>query len=302
MSGGSVPVPARKRALALLAIGLTTIFWGLSFISIKVAVEVFPPMTLAAARFILASLLLFVFHAKREPSFRIERSDLPGFIVSGLLGITLYFFCENNGVKLISPSEAAIIVAGIPVLSTLADTIIYRNPLSPAKVVGVVMSVLGVYLVVRHGLDAKGSPIVGYLFMLGAVVAWVLYNFRTRPLFNRYSQLGIVSRQMIYGTIAFLPFLLFELQSIQWHRVSLVILLHVLYLGVFCSALAYTLYIYALDHLGVVTTSLFINLVPVVTVVFGTVFLDESIGLAQIAGGLLVLVSVSLVSLSRRRR
>ena len=78
------------------------------------------------------------------------------------------------------------------------------------------------------------------------------------------------------------------------------IVLHVLYLGIFCSAVGYTFYMYALDHLGVGTTTLYINLIPVVTVAASALFLQEQLGGKQIAGALLVIVAVTIVSLTRK--
>ncbi|HUV06736.1 MAG TPA: DMT family transporter [Spirochaetia bacterium] len=288
--------------LPVSAICLTTLIWGVSFVSIKVAVEVLPPMSLAFSRFIIASLLLRLLLWKREPGFRLTRKNVFPLILSGLVGVTLYFFFENNGVKLISPSTSSIIIAGIPIVTVLVDTLLFGAPVTLPKIAGVVLSFAGVYLVVEHGLSMAGAPLLGYLFMFGAVLTWVIYNFLTRPLFGRYSQLAIVCYQTIFGTIAFIPMILFEIGTIEWSRVTPLIVLNVLYLGVLCSALGYSFYLYALKHLGVGTTTLFINLIPVVTVASSALMLRERISLKQVLGGLLVVLAVSLVSLRRVRR
>jgi len=289
--------PQTRRLLALAAMGAVTFVWGLSFVSIKVAVEVLPPMILAFSRFVLASLILGVILWRREGGIRFGPRDRLAFVVSGVLGVTLYFFFENNGVKRISPSAAAIIVTAIPILSMLTDTIVSRTRMGVVKIVGVAASAFGVYLVVRHGLSEGGSSLAGYLFMFGAVPVWVIYNFLTRRLFTRRSRISIVAMQILYGTVAFIPFMVFEIPLIRWDLITPVVLLHVVFLGVFCSALAYTFYVYALNHLGVTATSLFLNLIPVVTVAFSALFLQDTIGPIQMLGGLLVIASVSAVSL-----
>ena len=78
--------------------------------------------------------------------------------------------------------------------------------------------------------------------------------------------------------------------------------MHVLYLGIFCSAIGYTFYMYALDHLGVSTTTLYINLIPVVTVAASALFLREQIGGKQIVGAILVIVAVTIVSVSKKEK
>jgi drug/metabolite transporter (DMT)-like permease len=290
-----------RRFLPLLSISFTTLLWGLSFISIKVAVAVIPPMSLAFSRFFVAAILLRVLLWRREPGFKLDTDDRLRIILSGLLGVTLYFFFENNGVKLISASSASIIVAGIPVVTMLADSLFFASRLRPIHAGSVVLSVLGVYLVVEHGLALRGESILGYLFMFGSVVTWVVYNFQSRTLFRKYSQLAIVYKQTLFGTIAFIPFLFFEAGQIQWVHIDVVIVLHVLYLGIFCSALGYTFYMYALDHLGVGPTTLYINLIPVITVIASALFLQESIGVKQISGAVLVIAAVTIVSVSKSR-
>ncbi len=289
-----------RRFLPVLSISVTTLLWGLSFISIKVSVAVIPPMSLAFARFLIAVLLLRFFLWRREPGFRLEAADRITLGLSGLLGVTLYFFLENNGVKLISASSASIIVAGIPVVSMLVNYIVFSSRLRLIHVGGVILSVLGVYLVVEHGLTLKGEPVLGYLFMFGCIVTWVVYNFQSRTLFRKYSQLAIVYKQTLYGTIAFIPFLFLELNQVEWAKIDIGIIMHVLYLGIFCSAMGYTFYMYALDHLGVGTTTLYINLIPVVTVAASALFLGEQIGGKQIVGALLVIAAVTIVSVSKK--
>ncbi|MDR2021459.1 MAG: DMT family transporter, partial [Treponema sp.] len=112
-----------ERRGAFASIILCVLFWGFSFVSIKAAVAVFPPMTLGAVRFILALILLAIIKRRLVPDEKPALRDLPRLLGSGLAGVTLYFFCENNGVALVSASEASIIVGSIPVLVMAAEWI-----------------------------------------------------------------------------------------------------------------------------------------------------------------------------------
>ncbi|MDR1100567.1 MAG: DMT family transporter, partial [Treponema sp.] len=98
-----------KRHKALGAIIACVFFWGFSFISIKVAIPVFPPMTLGLFRFILALGFLFFIKLRLAPRERLRLRDAPLLCGAGITGVTLYFFCENNGVALVTASEASII-------------------------------------------------------------------------------------------------------------------------------------------------------------------------------------------------
>lgn len=286
-----------EKNAALLAVVFVAIIWGLSFLSIKSAVNVLPTMTLALLRFLIASALLFFVMKFKEPGTKLKKSDMGLMALSGIIGVAIYFYFENNGVKLITASAASIIVAAVPILTMISDALIFKNRLSKIKILSVIISAAGVYFVV--GSDISGSP-EGFLMMFGAAVSWVVYTVITKPLFKRYSQLAIVFYQALFGSIALLPFALFE--KTDWSLVTPTVWLNVAYLGVFCSALAYYFYAFAMNKLGINISSLFINLIPVVTVAASYFIFKDDISFSQIAGGSLVIISVYLANINKRSK
>ncbi|MDR2922158.1 MAG: DMT family transporter, partial [Treponema sp.] len=108
-----------KRQKALIAIIACVLFWGFSFISIKITVAVFPPMSLGMLRFAIAIVFLYFIKLKLAPNEKFCIKDLPMLFAAGFTGVTLYFVCENNGVSLVSASEASIAIGSIPVLTML---------------------------------------------------------------------------------------------------------------------------------------------------------------------------------------
>lgn len=282
----------RHQWLPIGAVLFTMLLWGLSFISIKISVAVIPPMSLAFLRFFIASLLLYLALRQREPQTSLLKKDRSLMALAGIIGVTAYFFFENNGVKLTTASAASLIIATIPVLTLLGDCLVFKTRLTLAKVSGVLLSTVGVVLVMHASLDSGAGSWQGNMFMLGAALSWVVYSLVTRPLGQRYSQLAIVTYQTWFGTLTLLPFALLE--ATDWQPVSLAVWLHVLYLGIFCSALGYFLYVYGMDRLGVSSVSLFVNLIPVVAVLGGCLLLKEPLTLLQLVGGAIILFAVWL--------
>jgi drug/metabolite transporter (DMT)-like permease len=318
-----------ERHKALGAIFACVLFWGFSFISIKVAIAVFPPMTLGLFRFVLA--LVFLFFIKRgfAPKQTLKLRDVPLLFGAGITGVTLYFFCENNGVALVTASEASIITGAIPVLTMAvewAGAKLFRRPsgsspperLGGRRWLGAVISMAGVWLVAGAALAVSGS-LRGYLYMGGAALSWVAYCFLTRPLFARQNgragdfakdsglsqnpvtaglrsarsgRIYIVFWQSVFGALGFLPFAIAEYP--QWGRPDIPVLLHLIFLGIFCSALGYWFYAHSLEVLGVSVSSVFINFIPVVTVSGGFFLLGERLSPLQWFGAILVLTGVYL--------
>jgi drug/metabolite transporter (DMT)-like permease len=288
------------------------LFWGFSFISIKISVAVFPPMTLGALRFAIALVFLFFFKKKIAPNERAAGKDLLLLACVGLTGVTFYFFCENNGVLLIPASEASIIIGAIPVITMVAETVkerIFSRQKESGHVLekvilpgtGALISLIGVALVAGVSFALSGTAL-GYLYMAGACVCWVCYCFLTPPLFSRHSRIFIVFWQSLAGFLGFLPFAFFEVSgNIQEMLMpGIEIWGHVIFLGICCSALGYWFYAQSLEVLGVGTTSLFINFIPVISAIGSFFVLNERLQPLQWLGAALVLAGVYLAMAARR--
>jgi len=251
-------------------------------------------MTMAAARFLLAAAALPLLAAWRGLSLRVAPRDLPLLAAGGFVGVTLYFLGENNGVALLSASESSIIIGTIPVITVLAERAFLGTRLGIRTYVGAVLSCLGVvFIVARPG--AGSSSIKGYLYMGVATVAWVVYSFLTRPLARRHSQLAISFWQILFGLITSLPFALAE--ASRWQPPSTSAVLNIVYLGLLCTALGYWLYIATLEILGPGRASLYLNLIPVVSVVAAYFILGERLGIHQAIGGGAAVAGVYLATL-----
>jgi len=302
-----------KKNKALAAIIACVLFWGFSFISIKITVAVFPPMTLGALRFALAVVILFLIKRKIAPEEKIKKKDIPLLAGAGITGVTLYFFFENNGVALIPASEASIFVGSIPVIAMISEAVWEKISSGQKKDrkelrekqpspffrtilpgIGALISLTGVALVAGVSLALSGTAL-GYAYMSGACVSWVAYCLLTRPLFAGHSRIFIVFWQSFVGFIGFLPFTFFEA---SWQMPGLDVWGHLLFLGLFCSALGYWFYAMALEDLGVAKSTIFINFIPVVSAIGAFFVLGERLKPLQWFGAALVLAGVYITMLA----
>lgn len=283
----------KKRAVIYATI--TAFIWGLSFLSIKIAVNIIPPISLGLIRFIIASIVLcFVFILKRKwPVIKLK--DLPLMAISGFLGVSLYFIGENNGVLLLSASEASIIVGTIPVLAMITERIFSKTKTSKAQYTGAALSLIGVSLLVIESLRLSPSP-MGYFYMSIAAFSWVAYAFMTKPLTVKYDALNITFWHSVFGAIGFIPFVFGE--SVNWSSINYIVGLNVLYLGIFCSAIGYLFYITSVEALGPGVSSVFINLIPVVSVIASMLVLGEKLSTIQLFGGIGAIAGVYITSLA----
>ncbi|MDR0551493.1 MAG: DMT family transporter [Spirochaetaceae bacterium] len=294
-----------KPFAAIIAVVIT---WGFSFLSTKIALDLYSPLALGLLRNGLAALFLIplkILDDKRNTKkyAPLSVSSYISLALAGLIGVSFYFVCENNGLVLVSVSEAAIFTGAIPVLVMLCEWIWERirrgtapqgaSVIKGRQWVGTFISIAGVALVSGAGAAVSGN-VLGYLFMMGAMVCWVFYCFLTRGLFQRASYFTIVFWQTLFGFLGFIPFYILELAGGGAPPVmpTAAAAFHIVFLALGCSAFCFLCYIYALEKLGAASSSIFINLIPVVTVVAGFFLMGDRLTALQWAGAALTLAGV----------
>ncbi len=277
----------------LLAVIGAVLIWSLSFVATKVAFQSFPPLTLGTLRFILAAILLGFFLYVQRGFIRPTRNDLGCLLVSGLLGITIYFSMENLGVKLATAADASLIVASYPALTMILEMLIFRVKVSWLRFSGVGLAIFGVYLIICESSSIGGKyRLVGDIILVATGIVWSFYNFITRKVVNKYPTLLITFYQIAAGALAFLPLAWIERE--QWQMPTDDSLLALLYLGIFCSVIAFLLYAYGLRRMASSSAVTLMNLVPVFGVFFSILFLQESMSAVQFLGGFIVIIGIIL--------
>jgi drug/metabolite transporter (DMT)-like permease len=288
----------RESAASLFGV-IVAVIWGMTFLSIKVALRELGPMSLSLFRFVIASVLLAGIMAASRTSFAIAWRDVPLLALSSFVGVTLYFFFENNGILRLTASESSLIIGVIPVVTLIGEILFLRTRPGRLIALGIVLSFVGVALIVLRSESASASPL-GYLYMVGAALSWVVYGFATKPLSGRYPMLAITFWQMVIVAIACIPFAVAERQV--WAGLSATALFNAAYLGIFGSAIGYWLYVIVLEHLGPGRSSVFINLIPVVSVAASFVILGERLSALQIAGGIIAISGVYMATVSSQAK
>lgn len=283
---------ASNRIHTASAVGALLI-WSTSFIGTKIAYTSFPPITLGAARFIVASIILGILILLKKERLKPDPKDMKVIAASGILGITVYFTMENIGVKLTTAFNAALIVASYPAITTLLELLIYRERPSLNKIAGIAVAVAGVYLVsyTESSIQAA-NQLTGNIILIATGVVWAFYNFTTRKVVSKYPAITFSFYQTIIGTAFFIPLSLIEMD--MWTPPTAISLSALLYLGIFCSVAAFMFYNFGLRKLSASTAVSLMNLVPVFGAVFSVLILHESVSLRQITGGAIVMAGVML--------
>lgn len=288
----------------LMLVG-TMALWGGTWPVGRVVSASVEPWNAAFLRFAMASFALVVICIRTGGlrSLRLRASLLPVLVLLGATGIFGYSFLFFSGLKTTDAGRAGLIVGCIPASIALFSSLIARERPPLQAMAGILMSLLGVWVVISHGhpLTLLGGEIrSGDLMILGCVFCWTAYTLLARLVMRDLAPLVAVTWSCLLGTIFILPFalaggLLREIQS-----TSATAWAGLVYLGVPATSLAYYWYYHAIRRIGGMATGMFINLVPLFAVASGCLFLGEKFRMSEVFGGLLVIAGVVLATRARQ--
>jgi drug/metabolite transporter (DMT)-like permease len=285
----------KNRKRALLALLGAVLIWSSTYVSTKQAMSQVPPITLAFIRFALASLVLFPFFL-RDPSRR-QRVPWGELALLGFTGAFLYFALQNWGLYYTSVSAGSLIHGGIPVIIALLSIMFLGERINTYRAAGILLAIAGVVGIVFLGGEVQGGsrPILGNLLMLGSSLAWGAYTILNKRFNLTISPVTATLATFLYGMVFTLPFVVMEMRgfnlALSWLTVA-----NALFLGIVAMALPIFLWNYALLYYDASEAGLFINLVPVVSVISAMLFLGERVNVGQFAAGGVVILGVLLSS------
>ncbi|MFW2367521.1 MAG: DMT family transporter [Desulforhopalus sp.] len=280
-----------------LALALAVIFWGLSFVATKVALQSFTPFCLIFFRFFAASIFFMILFC-RKGFPKLTSKSLKSLMFLALMQPGLYFTFETIGLQYTSATKTSLILATIPVVVLVLSTVMLGERLRRVNLFGIMLSLGGVAILVfgekKH--TAFGGALFGDLLIVGAVLAASSYMVMTRRLGNSLSSLHITGIQIIFGALLFFPAFLWDLPKLNWQEVSTDSLIALVGLTVFATICGFLCYNYALTKVPAARASVSLNTIPLVTAFGAWVILGESLTTLQLIGAAVVLIAIFLAN------
>ena len=283
----------KTQYLAVIALIVSMIIWSVSGIAIKHALVALPPFTMILMRFIPSVLLMLsIGLISRKHSLsclqKMERKDLPIFLIAGFCQPFLYYMLETYAYDALnSPTIAETLLSTSPLLSPIFAAVILRERITRNNIWGILISTVGVFVLTLVGAtDSSIGSYWGVLLAFLAVSAAVISSVMMRKAPLRYSALSFVFYTQVISLLFFIPVWFWRegpsaLMAIDWNQIadpasSLTIALwSVSYLTVFASVTAFILFCYALRQIGVTKANAFNNIRPVFTAIWMLLFFGE---------------------------
>lgn len=278
-----------------LAALLTMMIWATTFISTKVLLKEFQPVEILFFRFVIGLVTLLIVYPRRLTGTTGKQEGY--FAAAGLCGICLYYLMENIALTYTMASNVGVIISIAPFFTALLSRIVDRDgeKLSVNFFIGFVLAMTGIFLISFQGARLQLNPLGDWLAVCAAFL-WAVYSLLTRKISSfGYKTILTTRRIFCYGIVFMIPFLLlfeFELEPARFLRP--ISLFNLLFLGLGASALCFVTWNFAVRVLGAVRTSVYIYLVPVITVLTSSLILGERMTAAAVAGMVLTMAGLFL--------
>lgn len=285
-------------ALVFLAFFAIYVFWGSTYLLNKIAVTELPPFLLASCRFITAGSFIFILAKIMGISLSITKKQFINAVIAGIL-----FLSFGNGVvvwalRYVDSGFAALEISAQPLIILLMMRILQGKKIQPMSVVGVVLGIIGIYLLVsQKQVIAQEDSITGMIMIFFCMLSWAygsLFVAKADLPTNYFVNTGY--QMFTAGIILALMSLSFGEEwsspldwsvKVQWSMVLLVI---------FGSILAFTSFNYLLKAVSPekVATSTYVN--PIVALLLGWYFLDEQITVQSVVAAVVLLTGVYFIN------
>ena len=278
----------------LLAILIVAV-WGTTFVNTKVLFNSgLTPLEIFFLRFAIAYVCIW-FISPRKLLARSWRDELI-MILLGITGGSVFFLAENYAVGLTYVNNVSFIVCTAPLLTVLLGiTFVKSIKATWSLIVGSLIALLGVAVVIFNGSFVLHLSPWGDLLTLLASLCWAVYSLLMKKISNSYSAIFITRKIFFYGLVTVLPAFIFD----PWTAtISMLltpkVMLNLLFLGVIASFLCFVLWTLVIVKIGAMTSSNYLYLNPISTVVTSAIFLNEPLTAIAYIGSALILIGVAV--------
>ncbi len=264
---------------------VTILIWGTTFISTKVLLTSFSPVEILLFRFVMAYAALWLFCPHWLKNVTLNQELV--FMGAGLTGICLYYLLENIALTLTMASNVGVLITMSPFFTAILTHLFLKDqePLRVNFFVGFVLAIGGIALISFNGVKFELNP-AGDILALTAAFVWACYAVLTRKMADfGFGTIACTRRTFFWGIVFMLPTpWIFEFRLGLEPLCDPINIINLLFLGLGASALCFATWNYAVKVLGTVKTSIYIYLIPVVTIITAIAFLGEPVTWMSVTG------------------
>ncbi|WP_445756256.1 EamA family transporter [Polaribacter sp.] len=287
-----------SKLLIILAFIAIYVIWGSTYLFNKIAVSELPPFFIASIRFFVAGCLMILLAKIFKQDLRISKKQFTNSMIA-----SFFFLIYGNGVfvwalKYIDSGFGALISASQPIFVLLLMRLIDRKPMKRKSIIGISLGMFGMYLLVsQQELTTSENSLLGIFMMLTCVLSWSYGSvFVSKAQLPKSFMVSTGFQMLIAGAVLCFVSLSFQEEWISPFDWSPKVLGSLSFLIIFGGFFAFTSFNYLLKNVDTekVSTSAYVN--PVIALLLGWFFLDETLTIQSIIASIILLTGVYFIT------
>lgn len=287
-----------SKSPALLAAFSANLIYGINYVVAKgIMPDFLQPRAIIFIRVMGAALIFFLISLLSDKE-KVSRKDLMLLAFASIFGVTINQIMFFEGLNLSTPINVSIIMVCVPIGVLVFSRLIRKEPLSPAKITGILLGSTGaVLLIIRGGkFDATYSTAIGNFLIVLNASSYALYLVLIKPLMMRYRAITVMRWVFFFGAIGVLPFTTHIFIQSDWSGIPFNIWLSIAYVLFFTTVMAYFLNNYSLKRLSPTANSAFIYMQPFFASLIAVIFAKDALTLHLILPVVLIFTGVYLIN------
>ena len=285
------------RGKFILYLVAANLLWAGNYLAGRILRLSMGPFTLNGIRWIISAAILWVIVRKRGEVVPLLR-EWKELALLGFIGMFLFSSLTYWGLSIVPAGEAGLLSGFTPLAVLIAGFIIAKDAVRLWQWLMVVLSIGGEILLLGGGATVHADSLFGALILILAALSWGVYTALGRRYRHRFSPLVLTTGAAIWGAI---PSALLGIWNLTTHPVTLTVssTMALLYISTMASVVAFMMWSAGVNRLGSGTAAPYLNLLPVFTAILAVILLHESLTVAQLEGGLIVVAGAVGAGFSR---
>ena len=276
--------------------------WACSYVAAKFALHDLSVNMMNALRMCIAALLLLPLLIAKRKELKLTRGDLPQLALLALIGFVINKILEYGGLSLTTASDVALLISSETIFTAALSWLLLRERFKLLTGIALLLGFIGVYLIVERSLlpnipsGGGALRIVGDLLVVLALIFEAFYTVRGKALLVKHPPLLITSAAIVGSIVFWLPVGAWSILSSGWHPLGLAAWLGVGWLALMSTVIGYLAWFQGLANVDASAAASTLFIQPLLGTALAILLLHDQLTISTIIGGILIVISVYLIS------
>lgn len=270
--------------------------WGSDFMFIKIGVSSIPSSIFTSLRFLIATLTILIYLKIKKISLKIDSKSLSFILLISLIDVYLPQILISTGEKYVASGLTSLILSSSPIFTFIFAHLFLKDERANLKsFLFVILGFIGVFIIFYNEiLNSDRFILLGLILIIFASISYGLGVILLKMISLNISTTLSCFYLVLFGFLISIPYLIFT-RNINLNEIKISSIISLIYVGIVLQSFAYNFFLDSIRKFGASKTSFVGYIVPIFSIIYGVLFLKETIKINILLGGFLILISVYFI-------